>query len=207
MQHDTGRNFRLNSYVQSDKISNLYNQSVDRIEKQFVETRATDKSGKIGSEIGLGKILSFLGVDLSLSSELKLKDAKSTQVISELAPEQKLEIVLRYLSKENLLFDLNECLDSHRIIPTGNLVKFRGKAKLDFFNPNDDPVDSQSKILVSGSIGLFEFSFLCSRKYFIGESSVEFDIYEKIVQNIEGIASVIEIERKNKKVILNPICF
>lgn len=206
-EFDSIFNVQLGNYIEKEKIEHLYRKTVDKIEKQMVETRELGKDGSLVSEGKLGKLLDFIGIDFSIKGDLKLKSSKSEQVISELAPEHKLKIVLHSLIRENSLINLNKFLaETINIVPEC-IVNFKCSVKFLKNNPSDSLSDPDTKILVIGKIENFKLKFICSRKYFIADSSLEFDIYEKIVRDINGIASLKNIDLIKKQIYLNPIYF
>jgi hypothetical protein len=103
-------------YANKSKIDNLYAQLVDRVEEEYRTHRTTEISGR--GSITTGKLVSWLHLP-EIGGELSGKKANSTEVVSKLALENKLNIIQTALKK------FNECTNLNRNPElSGNLGKF-----------------------------------------------------------------------------------
>jgi|GEM_PF-3741232 len=199
---------RLYEYFQTEKIVQLYNQIVERAEKSISQNRGSEKTKGLKGEVGLGELLTQLGIKASLGGDIQSKQNTSEQVTYELTPEQKLRLVWRYLYLVNNVADLNICLQGDKTsIQSVILVRFEGKnCGFELVDPNNDPNDEHTLIRVRCLVEDYRAEFYCSRAYFSG-SALIFDIKENIIRDIFGIASIKKIDHDQKFIAMNPVAF
>lgn len=199
---------RLYEYFQPEKVAQLYNQIVERAEKSSSKNRESEKSKGIKGEVGLGELLTQLGIKASAAGDAQSKSLASEEITYELTPEKKLQIVWEYLFTAGQVVDLNARLKKGEMIFTSAiLVMFEGKnSRFELVDPKSDPHQGSTLIRVRCAVEEYDTEFFCSREYFSG-SALIFDIQEKIERDIYGIAAIKAIDRNHKKISLNPIAF
>jgi hypothetical protein len=198
---------RLYDYIQVDKINQLYNQTVERVEKSLSKKWDKGRVRSVKGEGGFGELLTLLGLKLSIGGTLESKSADSEETIYELSSEQKLRIVWRHLCLEGLASDLNVCLREGVDCAPFVLVRFKGvNGRFAFVDSSSKPHDPHTLIRVHCEVEGYSAEFFCSRGYFQG-SALLYDIQEGLVRDIAGIAAVKAVDHQQKEIVLNPICF
>jgi hypothetical protein len=139
-------------YLQENKINDLYGKIAGEVVEKII-SRETETSGKsFESNLTLGKVLTWLGLDAKIGGGLTNEKATSNEVVKELSPEKKLLMALNALEKEGKCYNLNESVGQ----PEG-YVYFKGYADFSLIDENPD------QFIVSGKVGDFEFISECSK--------------------------------------------
>jgi len=209
-------------YLQTDKVEGLYAQVVDRIETSSGKELETKKKWGFKSKINLGSLLSVLGIDIGMDHELDYENANSIRVNYSLSPIQKFMIVYETLAKTRQLSYLNHDLQLGS--SPEKFVKFKGDMKYigdmkysdvisninsDFHkNTDTDMQDILAKFPLKFSLKInsYRIEFVCFEGFFklSPNSRIPLILDKKIIE-IEGLASIINFDLKEKQIILSPI--
>ena len=165
-------------YEQNDSINTLYGQAFDIAEqsRQVTHTKGETKS----SEKKMGLVLSLLQV-LGLEASLKHENSENLGYTEEemrvVGPEDKLRLIRKKLSEQGALYNLNLCLLKQR--PFGSFVDFQAKASFILISTDlqvKEPPSETDEMMalmmprglvrVSGNIEDYQFTTVCSKKYF-----------------------------------------
>lgn len=142
-------------YLQRDKINDLYGKMMGEVVEKII-SREEETSGKsFESNLSLGKVLTWLGLDAKIGGGLTNEKATSKEVVKELPIENKLLIALNALEKEGKCHNLNVSLGQG--VELKGYVYFKGYA--DFGLKNENP----EQFIVSGKVEDFEFKSFCSQ--------------------------------------------
>ncbi|MGE0539181.1 MAG: hypothetical protein AB7R89_03290 [Dehalococcoidia bacterium] len=95
-------------YMNTAKIDIAYSSTVERVEEQLKSTESSRRNDKTGGKLGLGKLLSVLGLNFELTGELSEEGARSREVIQRLFPAQRFQMVQKYAADHGKLLILDE---------------------------------------------------------------------------------------------------
>lgn len=197
----------LFDYLQKDKIDQIYGQLVDRSEKTSTKQIKKDKGKQFEGQAGLGNLLVSLGLAVSSKASSSSGHSEAIETSYEISYEQKIRVIWDILKRQDGIGNLNKCI-KNRINPSPSVVLVNFKAvrvQFSFVEDSRNDLPHQA-IKVSGLIEDYKTEFYCSLHWF-QESSVSFDIQNKVTRDINGIAALKKISHKNKVILINPIAF
>ena len=151
-------------YLQTDKIDDMYGKAVGVVIEKIIRQSSKYSKRSIESRISLGKILEYLGLDVSIGGSLTEENASSDEVILKLSPHAKLLIAFNALEEKELCCDLNESLRQHEL-KVHPYIYFKGAANFSL------RVEKPEHLVVRGKVEGYEFESFCSKKYIENISS------------------------------------
>jgi hypothetical protein len=203
-------------YVQNDKIDSLYHQIVERAEISSTEENKQERTAGLTAKASLGKLLSFLGLDVGIDPKLEQKRATGSQVVSSLTAVQKCTLVYELLTKTGQISYLNDWMtpeeNPHRF------VRFRCKVKTDFADGKswyrrfrESPTDETTwlpdlPMEFMGTIGKYSIHFVCFGRYFIVSPNFAFvTLMRNRAFDTDGFGSVFDVDHEKREIVLSPI--
>lgn len=158
-------------YLDNDGIDSLYSQTVDRLETEFTLSRERDKSGKLKTSIGIGKLLStLLGIaEIGGETELTIGGKRIDETKSRFTPEQKLlalEQFLQNLETDSFFENLPKAAITSQESGKGVFIKISEKFNMPQFSEGNGVDNINRDKSIAFVIGQFDKDHDFSDTYF-----------------------------------------